>query len=106
MLSLPTAIDTYLDALKLERGLARNTLAAYARDLQTFCEFLDGYDAPAAAEVTRLESRHALAFAVHLGSRKLALRSQSRMLVALRGLSKYLRAENRSPLDFASEVTL
>jgi integrase/recombinase XerD len=106
MLSLSSAIDTYLDALRVERGLSRNTLAAYSRDLQSFAEFVEKYDAAAVGNIDRLESRHALAFAVHLGSKRLAVRSQSRMLVALRGLARYLRAENYLPSDFATEVTL
>jgi integrase/recombinase XerD len=106
MLALSAAIDTYLDALKLERGLARNTLSAYSRDLQSFTEFLEGYDKAALADVKRIESRHALGFAVHLGSRKLAVRSQSRMLIAVRGLGRYLRAENLIDKDFAAEISL
>lgn len=106
MLSLSAAIDAYLDTLKLERGLSRNTLSAYARDLQTFTEFLETYDKDAQSSVRKLEPRHALAYAVHLGARKLAVRSQSRMLVAVRGFSRHLRAENDIERDFAAEVTL
>ena len=48
------AIDRFLDALWLEDGLARNTLAAYRRDLSLFAAWLDGeagYDLLAARQV-------------------------------------------------------
>ncbi len=106
MLSLFAAIDLYLESLRVERGLSRNTLSAYARDLGRFLEFLQEKDADAVADVAQLEPRHALGFAVDLGEKKLALRSQARMLVALRGLSRYLRSENHCARHFAAEVTL
>ena len=35
-----TAIDTFVDALWLEDGLSRNTLAAYRRDLTLYAQWL------------------------------------------------------------------
>ena len=105
-LSLFGAIDQYLDVLRVERGLSANTLAAYSRDLGAFLEFVERYDPEAHADVARLEPRHALAFAVSLGKKQLAVRSQARVLVALRGLGKHLRAERLCALDPASELTL
>ena len=35
-LGLDSAVDLYLDHLKIERGLSRNTLSAYAGDLAKF----------------------------------------------------------------------
>jgi integrase/recombinase XerD len=105
-LPLSLAVDGYLDVLKIERGLAKNSLLAYARDLAHFADFLSRYDAAAADDVGRIEARHALAFAVHLGAAELSLRSQARMLVALRGLSRHLRGENLIAKDFAEEVSL
>ena len=39
--SAPASIDTFLDAVWLEDGLAENTLAAYRRDLTAFAQWLD-----------------------------------------------------------------
>ncbi|HEX15972.1 MAG TPA: site-specific tyrosine recombinase XerD, partial [Deltaproteobacteria bacterium] len=35
-------IDSYLYYLSVEKGLSRNTLEAYGRDLRAFADFLQG----------------------------------------------------------------
>ncbi|MEA3393140.1 MAG: site-specific integrase, partial [Pseudomonadota bacterium] len=35
-------IDAFIDALWLEEGLSRNTLAAYRRDLELYARWLEG----------------------------------------------------------------
>lgn len=97
---LDSAIDVYLDHVKLERGLSRNTVEAYARDLRDFRQWVER-EAPDGLDVTRLEPRHLFAYVVALASR-LAVRSQARHVVALRGLFRHLRAERhltRNPTE-------
>lgn len=105
-LPLLSGIERYLDVLRVERGLSAHTLAAYARDLQGFTDFLDEHDPQVANDVMALSARHALAYAVSLSGRKLSLRSQARMLSSLRGFGKFLRRENLVPSDPMSEVVL
>jgi integrase/recombinase XerD len=98
-----SAIDLYLDHVKVERGLARNSVQAYARDLAAFrgwCE-KQGIE-----QANGVESRHVLQWLVSLAGRKLAARSQARMLVAVRGLYKHLRAERYVERDPTAEVEL
>jgi integrase/recombinase XerD len=102
-LALDTGIDLYLDHLKVERGLSRNTLEAYGRDLAKFrawCE-KQGLD-----EAGAVEGRHVLAYLVALAEGKLAVRSQARNLVAIRGLYRHLRAERHVAADPAAETEL
>lgn len=47
------AIDTFIDALWLEDGLARNTLAAYRRDLTLYADWLAAQDLPLALDATQ-----------------------------------------------------
>ncbi|MGV3494518.1 MAG: site-specific tyrosine recombinase XerD [Ramlibacter sp.] len=61
------AIDSFIDALWLEEGLARNTLAAYRRDLTLYARWLAGRgkDLTATAEA----DLHAYFAARHAGTR-------------------------------------
>ena len=46
-------VDTYLLHLKVERGLAKNTLDSYRRDLKKFVGYLRGNDINTLNEVDR-----------------------------------------------------
>ncbi|MEM6290872.1 MAG: site-specific tyrosine recombinase XerD [Myxococcota bacterium] len=102
-LALDDAIDDYLDHLKVERGLAKNTISAYASDLRRFCVFAVEAGVEDAA---RVEAPLLLRFVSGLVDDGLSARSQARLLVAVRGLFKYLRRENRVPVDPTRTVTL
>ena len=61
MPSLDAAIDLFLDHVKLERGLRKNSVAAYAQDLARFRAFAEGAGLASAEAV---ETRHLLAYLV------------------------------------------
>jgi integrase/recombinase XerD len=102
-LGLDGAIDLYLDHVKVERGLSRNTVLAYGRDLGAFRAFCQ---AERIADAEAVEARHVLRYLVGLAERRLAVRSQARALVALRGLYRHLRAEQRVDRDPTADVEL
>ena len=102
-LSLDDAVDDYLDHLKVERGLARNTISAYASDLRRLVAFAEDHDVDAAGAV---DTPLLLRYVGQLVDAGLSARSQARVLVAARGLFKYLRRENRIPTDPTRAVTL
>ncbi len=81
-------IDTYLDHLRVERGLASNTLEAYASDLRRLGAVAaeSGCTSPQG-----LETRHILALLA--GAQGLSARSAARVLSALRGFFKFLVRE-------------
>jgi integrase/recombinase XerD len=84
---LNTVIDAYLTYAKLEKGLARNTITAYARDLARFAEPLEGIFA---AEINR---EHIKSFIEALERDGLSPASRARALVAVRRLLKFMCAE-------------
>jgi integrase/recombinase XerD len=93
------AVDDYLRHLTVERGLARNTLASYRRDLAIYATWLDaaGIDRPEQATEADLT-----AFLRHLGAEReprLAVSSIARVLSAVRGLHRFLAEEGRTPTD-------
>lgn len=91
-------IDSYLDHLRVERALSRNTLEAYARDLGELTKHLektpDALDDP-----KRIESADVLDFVVSASRRGKAARSSARQLSAMRGFFRFLVKERAIPTD-------
>ncbi len=87
--------DSYLAHLKVERGLAKNTLSAYASDLARFAAWLEdrGVAIEDAGEGDMAR------YLAHVGKEGLAARSQARVLSALRGFFKYLLREREVRRD-------
>lgn len=105
-LGLERACDLFLDHLQVERGLAKNTLLAYAQDLRHLREFLAEAAPATADDVTALSARHLHDFALHLGAAGLSARTQARTLVAVRRLCRHLRTERYLPQDLGAEIVL
>jgi len=88
-MNFEAARSSYLDQLRIERGLSSNSVSAYARDLGKFSDFLTtpkkNFEALTAQDMTDFE--------VWLKSRKLALSSINRTLSAVKGFYKYAHRE-------------
>ncbi|MBW3667464.1 MAG: site-specific integrase, partial [Actinobacteria bacterium] len=89
-LTLEEGIEEYLVALRVERGLAANTIEAYARDLHQYLEFLDGRK----PDPARVEG-----FVAELRSRGLARTTVSRKIASIRGLHRFLVVEGMRNTD-------
>lgn len=103
---LGDALAQYLDHLTVERGLARNSLTSYRRDLTRYAEFLRAVGVHAANEVSE---GHVLAFLVQLreGDEEhppLAASSAARTVVAVRGFHRFAAMEGVAPDDPAAAV--
>ena len=83
-------LDHYLNYLAVERGLAKNTLEAYGRDLARYLDFLatEKVETPDAITPSLV-----LRFLGHLKAVGLAPRSRARTLAALRTFHKFLVRE-------------
>jgi integrase/recombinase XerD len=89
-MSVRDGIDEYLVSLRVERGLARNTVAAYRRDLEQYLEYLEG----------RTPDAHSVdAFVTMLRGRGLADSTLARKVASVRGLHRFLVAEEMWPDD-------
>jgi integrase/recombinase XerD len=82
--SLRAGVEEYLVSLRVERGLSKNTLAAYQRDLQQYLAHLDGTE-PETADVER--------FISVLRERDLANSTIARKIASVRGLHRFLVVE-------------
>jgi len=84
-------LNQFIDYLSVERGLAANTLAAYKRDLTKFSNFLDR---ESTTSIQGAGSKDVINYLIYLRKSKLAIRSISRNLVAIRMFYKFLVNED------------
>lgn len=88
-------IDAYLDHLRVERALSKNTLEAYARDLGELAQ----HSKDVADDVKRIDNGVVLAFVVSSSRRGKSARSSARQLSSLRGFFKFLLRERAIEAD-------
>ena len=89
-MNFETAKSNYLNHLRIERGLAENTLQSYERDLGKLGEYLQAnrlnFDQLTADDIVKFE--------VSLKSANLTLSSINRAISSLKGFYKYLSIES------------
>jgi integrase/recombinase XerD len=102
MASLQRSVDGYLRHLTIERGMAKNTLLAYKRDLSKYLEALEKLGITDSADITEIVVRN---FAQALVSEKgLVATSVARILAAVRGFHKFMLFEGISDNDVSAAV--
>lgn len=102
MASLQRSVDGYLRHLTIERGMAKNTLLAYKRDLGKYLEALEKMGIADSSEITEIVVRN---FAQSLVSEKgLVATSVARILAAVRGFHKFMLFEGISDNDVSAAV--
>ncbi|HEY5878610.1 MAG TPA: site-specific tyrosine recombinase XerD [Nakamurella sp.] len=103
---LTAALRGYLDHLAVERGVARNTLLSYRRDLQRYLQFLAVAGRGRVGDVTPADVSD---FLVCLrtgadGRPPLAASSAARAVVAARGWHRFLVSEGTTDADPSRDV--
>jgi integrase/recombinase XerD len=105
---LETQVQSYLDHLTIERGVAANTLSSYRRDLRRYLEHLAvrGID-----DLAKVSEDDVSEFLVALrrgdpdaGASPLSAVSAARALIAVRGLHRFAAAEGLTDVDVAREI--
>ena len=95
-------LDIFMNYMAVERGLAKNTLDAYGRDLSRYLAWLQrqgvGHPDDIGAPLI-------IGFLTHLKEEGLAPRSRSRALVALRTFHKFLVGERLAQKNPTGQVT-
>jgi integrase/recombinase XerD len=103
---LERAVATYLDHLAVERGVARNTLLSYRRDLARYIAFCAARGIAEPAGVAESDVTDFLA-ALRTGDgdrAPLSAVSAARTVVAVRGFHKFALREGLSSVDPSHEV--
>lgn len=99
---LKKPLEEFLYFLSAERGVARNTLAAYGRDLTRYLNFLSGQGITDLSHVKRGDIN---AFLLFERDRKLAASSVSRALAAIRVFHRFLWQEGKISEDVTSVLS-
>ncbi|HTY30066.1 site-specific tyrosine recombinase XerD [Mycobacterium sp.] len=106
--ALETQLQGYLDHLTIERGVAKNTLSSYRRDLRRYSKHLSDRGIHDLAKVGEDDVSE---FLVALrrgdpdtGIAALSAVSAARALIAVRGLHRFAAAEGLAELDVARAV--
>ena len=101
-MSISRQIDSYLRHLTVERGMSKNTLAAYRRDLDRYQQFLTERNI---ASVDAISEQIVTNFGIALTAKwGLAATSVARVLSGVRGFHRYLMIEGVTPNDHAAKV--
>ena len=93
---MESTIHVFLSYLRVEKGLAQNTILAYGRDLKRFAEFLRKRRKSNMEDVNRED---VVDFLSSLYKEKLDSRSVARFLVSLRGIYKFAMMEEMVTTD-------
>ncbi len=93
-------IDRFLDALWMERGLSKNTLAAYRSDLQKLAVWL----ADSERKLMAATRSDLLAYLAHCVASGIHARSSARMLSSMRRLYQYLLREGVLNIDPSAQI--
>ena len=93
-------VRTFLNYLRVEKGLSDNTIQAYRRDMAKFASFA----AERKAGVTELRREHVVDFLGTLYRRNLDSRSVARHLVTIRHFFRFLLLEGAIESDPAANI--
>ncbi len=88
-------IATFVHYIRVERGLARNTVEAYRRDLEKFARYCQARQ----LALARIDRKHILDFLSQLYKQQLDSRSVARQLASLRNFYRFLLQEGVIPRD-------
>jgi len=88
-MNFEAARSSYLDQLRIERGLSSNSILSYSRDLEKFAEFLS----QSGKNFLNLHPQDLTDFEVSLKEKGLALSSINRALSGVKGFYKYASLE-------------
>ena len=100
---IPELMELYLDHLRIEKGLADNTLESYNGDLKRFAEFLKSSDI---SRIHDVDSPTIIRHLIRLRDASMEARSRARHLVTLRGFFKYLVQEKVLEANPAKRIDL
>lgn len=95
-------VDYFLDFLTVEKGLSKNTLEAYSRDLSTYVTYLQ--DKEGATQPDAIDTLMVVGYLTDLMRQGLAARSRARYLSTLRQFHRFLLREGHTTKDPTAQL--
>lgn len=95
-------LDAFLAFMSLERGLSKNTIAAYGDDLRQAAAY---FAAQGVSSWRKVEPAHAEAWVHALSARRYTVASAARKVTALRMLARFMVREKMREEDFTALLT-
>jgi len=89
-------LDDFLHFLRVERNLSENTLAAYQRDLERYCQFLSDRSITRPQNIKLHDIQDFIHCLVDIGLSEVSL---SRNISSLRNFHRYLLSEDKTDQD-------
>jgi integrase/recombinase XerD len=102
MASFESLVDSYIRHLTIERGVAKNTISAYRRDLRRYLDFLELRQITEISGITELLVQDFSEQLVSVGG--LSSTSVARVLAGVKGIHKYWLLENLTNSDPAASI--
>jgi len=96
-------IDQYLEHLLIEKGVSRNTVTAYAADLQEYAAFLESCSI---FDIDKTDTTAILSWLVNLSKKGLSAKSRARHLISVRGFYKFLFQEGLISFNPVKKIDL
>lgn len=104
---LEREIEHYLRHVTIERGLSRNSVAAYRRDLDRYRGWLGQHDVQTLADVTAAQAQEFIAWLrtpKAVGGLELAASSVARIASSIRGLHRFAHDESIVSEDVSADL--
>jgi integrase/recombinase XerD len=89
-MGIDTVVDSFLSYLRVVKGLSKNTVESYQRDISRFARYLEDKEI---YDLNSVDYRTVLDFLSYLKARGLGARSVARALVSVRQFFKFLLLE-------------
>jgi len=96
-------IESYIDFLIIEKGLAHNSIESYSADLAGYGDFLEENQI---VDLSRANTTVILAWLIHLSKKGLSSKSRARHLITIRGFYKYLIFEKHLSINPLKDVDI
>lgn len=96
-------IESYIDFLIIEKGLAHNSIESYSADLSGYGDFLEENQI---VDLSRADTTVVLAWLIHLSKKGLSSKSRARHLITIRGFYKYLIFEKHISHNPLKDVSI